>query len=243
MEKETLTFSIDSLTPDTLSMARLAEYLKELSVLYGSQPHVHFDRVAPGSACLKVRIDDEARTEVGERLTLVKSGSPTTELGRAYSALNRLLREDHSSASIYFEKGSNILIFPGAAEPTPDSMTVTQHTTVDGVVIKIGGRDDTIPVLLRDPEGKNIRGVVRGYAQAKELAKYYLDAPLRLQGLGKWVRDDDGWRLEQLTIQSWVPLDPSPAAQVLAQLAQVEDNLWNSYDDPISEWKKMRGLD
>jgi hypothetical protein len=243
MEKNSLTFSISSLTPDTLSMARLAEYLKELSVLYGSQPHVHFESVTEGSACLKVRIEDEAMPHVDARLSLVKDGSAATDATKAYAALDRLLRADNSSASIYIEKGRNILVFAGCSQPLPDTISVTQQTTIDGVVIKIGGRDDTIPVLIRDPEGKNIRCVVRGYAQAKELAKYYLDAPLRLHGLGKWVRDDEGWNLEQLTIQSWVVLDQTPAAQVLAQFAHVENNLWGSYDDPLDEWKKMRGLD
>jgi len=243
MDKETLIFSIDSLTPDTLSMARLAEYLKELSVLYGSQSHVHFECVSKGSACLNVRIDESAQKDVAARLSLVRDGTAGPDANKAYSAIDKLLRNDNAVGSIYVEKGKNILIFPGRQKPIEDTITITQHTTVDGVVIKIGGRDDTIPVHLRDPEGKNIRCMVKGYAQAKELAKYYLDTPLRVQGSGTWVRDEDGWNLELLTIQSWVQLDRSPASEILRQLAKVDDNGWNNYDDPIQEWKKMRGLD
>jgi hypothetical protein len=42
------TFRIDVFTPETMPMARLAEYLAELSKLVGHSQSTHFDRVAPG---------------------------------------------------------------------------------------------------------------------------------------------------------------------------------------------------
>jgi hypothetical protein len=38
-------FRIDAFTPDTLPMARLAEYLSALAKLLGHQEHTHFVRV------------------------------------------------------------------------------------------------------------------------------------------------------------------------------------------------------
>lgn len=243
MDNEKLVFSIDSLTPDTLSMSRLAEYLKELAALYGSNQHVHFDHVSKGSACLNVRIEEQAVESVHSRLALVNLGDAPSDIVKAYNAVDRLLRADNAIGTIYVNKGQNVLVFPGRTKAELSSITISQQTTVDGIVIKIGGRDDTIPVLLRDPEGNNIRCVVKGFAQAKELAKYYLDAPLRVTGLGKWTRDENGWTLEQLAIQSWQVLQTSPAYEVLEQLSKVENNAWNLSDDPIREWKEMRGID
>lgn len=243
MDNENLTFSIDSLTPDTLSMSRLAEYLKELSVLYGSIDHVHFDRVSEGSACLNVRIEEHAINDVHSRLSLVNLGDAPADITKAYNAVDRLLRADNATGAIYARKGSNVLIFPGRTRPDIPSISIDQQTTVDGVVIKIGGRDDTIPVRLRDIEGNIIRCMVKGQSQAKEIAKYYLDVPLRVNGIGSWTRDANGWRLENLTIQSWEPLDTRPAHEVLEHLSMVDNNSWNQLDDPIYEWKKLRGFE
>lgn len=39
---QSLDFSIDVFSPETIPMSRLAEYLYELAALYGSQAFVHF---------------------------------------------------------------------------------------------------------------------------------------------------------------------------------------------------------
>lgn len=240
---ETLTFRIDSLTPDSLPMARLAEYLKELSSLYGSHEHVHFEQIEKGSVKVKVRIDQQATEKVRHQLVLVDKGTATKEPIKAYQALDRLLRADNAIAEIYGKDGGNVLIFPGRTKPTEDPITVVQQTSVDGVVIKIGGKDETIPVLLKDQEGNVLRCQIWGSDQAKKLAKHYLDAPVRVHGTGRWTRNEDGWSLDHLTIQSWEVLDTRPASEVLSELGQVEKNGWARLDKPMDEWKKMRGID
>lgn len=240
---EILTFRIDSLSPDSLPMGRLADYLKELSALYGSYEHVHFERIAKGSVQLLARIDEPAAQKVRAQLSLVRSNACTTETSKAYEALDRLLRSDNAMASIYEEGGNNILEFPGRTKPTSAPLTIIQTTTVDGVVIKIGGRDETIPVLLKAQEGDTIRCQVKGYTLAKELAKHYLEAPIRVHGLGRWTRDEAGWTMEQLSIQSWEPLDVRPAREVLSNLKKIEGNEWAQHTDPMIEWRKLRGID
>ena len=50
-----LVFRIPEFDPLTLSMARLGEYITHLAVLYGEKDHIHFLRVARGSAALVKR--------------------------------------------------------------------------------------------------------------------------------------------------------------------------------------------
>ena len=48
---------IDAFTPDTMPMARLAEYLGALARLLGHAEHTHFVRLEEGSAKLVHRVD------------------------------------------------------------------------------------------------------------------------------------------------------------------------------------------
>jgi hypothetical protein len=242
--REKLTFRIDSFTPETLPMARLAEYLAELASLYGSEERVHFDKIKKGSAILQVLVEEQAFPKVYQRLQSVKTGDPDLDAKRAYRNLDRLLRDDNAVGFISRERGGKVLDFPGRKAPTPEVFTISQPTTVDGVVIKIGGKDETIPVTLRDQEGKVINCQVRGEAHAKELSRHYLEGPIRAHGVGKWVRYANGaWEIDTLHIQSWEPLDTTALDDVLKELKNVTGNGWISVSNPIEAWKKMRGLE
>ena len=50
-------FRIDGFTPDTLPMARLAEYIADLAVIFGEKELVHFVGIEKGSAILIQKID------------------------------------------------------------------------------------------------------------------------------------------------------------------------------------------
>ena len=122
-------------------------------------------------------------------------------------------------------------------------MRLVQPSSADGVVIKIGGKDETIPVMLRNTEGKIINCQIRGTANAKNLARYYLEGPIRVHGNGKWLRNAAGvWALESLLIQTWEELDTAPLDEVLAKIGKVAGNGWRAMDEPLLEWRKMRGL-
>lgn len=242
--REKLSFRIDSYTPETLPMARLAEYLSELASLYGSEERVHFDKIKKGSAVLQVAIEEQAYSKVFQRLQSVKNGSPEFDAKKAYAALDKLLRCDNAIGTISHEKGGKVLDFPGRKSPVPQTYTISQPTTVDGVVIKIGGKDETIPVTLKDQEGKLINCQIRGAAHAKALSKHYLEAPIRVHGLGKWIRHPEGmWEIESLNISTYEELDTLPLDMVLSEIKNVPGNGWGSMENPIQEWRKLRGLE
>mgnify|MGYP000623573129 CR=1 FL=1 len=61
-------YIIDVFTPETLPMARLAEYMGLLAGMLGEPEYVHFDRLEPGSAVLVTRVDVIAATKVNQRI-------------------------------------------------------------------------------------------------------------------------------------------------------------------------------
>lgn len=239
----TFTFKIDSFTPATLPMGRLAEYLAQLAKLYGEEERVHFQKLRKGSAVLVVEVEEPAYPKVWARLQNAKSRDADEDVETAYKAIDKLLRNDHAVGTIARAAGK-VIEFPGRKLPEAVQHSVTQLTSVDGVVIRIGGRDETIPVTLRDQEGRIIKCQVRGAVAAKELSKHFLGEPLRITGQAKMVRYATGaWDIETLMIDSYELLDTIDAASVLRDIAAKAGKGWAETGDPLGEWRKIRGID
>lgn len=242
--RERLNFKIDSFTPETLPMARLAQYLAHLSVLYGNDDSVHFEKLRKGSAVVQISVETPAFPKVLERLQSVRIGDPDPEVQKAFRSIDRLLRDDNAVGTITRGGKAKLLEFPGRKLPIVDPITIYQPTTIDGVVIRIGGRDDTIPVAIQDQEGAVYTCEIRGRAQAKELSRYFLAETLRVSGNGKWSRASSGaWALESLLIQSFEILENAGLDDVVTALRNVKNNGWADVEDPLGAWKKLRGLD
>ncbi|WP_454872745.1 hypothetical protein [Paraburkholderia xenovorans] len=242
--RERLNFRIDSFTPETLPMARLAQYLAHLAILYGNDDSVHFEKLRKGSAIVQVRVEDPAFPKVVQRLQSVRMGDPDPEVQKAFRSIDRLLWADNAVGTITRSGKAKLLEFPGRKLPIVDPITIYQPTTIDGVVIRIGGRDDTIPVAIQDQEGAVFTCEIRGRAQAKELSRYFLGETLRVSGNGKWSRTSSGvWALESLLIQSFEVLDNAGFDDVVTALRNVKNNGWADVEDPLGAWKKLRGLD
>ncbi|WCM19518.1 hypothetical protein NDK50_19200 [Paraburkholderia bryophila] len=242
--REHLNFKIDNLTPETLPMARLAQYLAQLSILYGNDDSVHFEKLRKGSAIVQVRVENPAFPKVSQRLQSVRAGEPEPEIQKAFRTIDRLLKADNAVGTITGSGKAKLLVFPGREVPNIDPITVYQHTTIDGVVIRIGGRDETIPVAIQDREGTVINCEIRGRVQAKQLSHHFLAETLRVSGNGKWSRTQSGaWLLESLVIQSFEVLDDADLGDVVAALRGVENNGWADVEDPLGAWKKLRGVD
>lgn len=241
--REHLNFRIDSFTPDTLPMARLAQYLAQLSILYGNNESVHFDKLRKGSAIVQVSVGEEAYPKVLQRLKCVGGTEAEPEVEKAFHAINRLLRADKAAGAITHGRSAKILEFPGRKVPSVQPTIVNQFTTVDGVVIRIGGRDDTIPVALRDAEGTVVNCEVHGRTEAKELSRHFMAETLRVSGNGKWSRASSGkWALESLVIQSFEVLDDAELGDVVEALRSVKNNGWADLEDPLGAWKQLRGV-
>ena len=89
-------FRIDAFTPDTLPMARLAEYLAALAKMLGHPEHTHFIRVDEGSAKLVHKVDPVDAPKVESRLNNVRIGSAPKDAMAAKQTLEELLANDNA---------------------------------------------------------------------------------------------------------------------------------------------------
>lgn len=242
-DKTQISFRISALTPDSLPMKRLAEYLSFLAVMYGNDNEVHFKGVRKGSAVLVAEAFSDVVDGIEQRLRLINTSETDDKAQRAYNDVNRLLQEDHSTAYVARPKFGKIITFPGAKQQRGrDPISVVQPVTIDGVVIRIGGRDETIPVVVQDMEGNNISCTIKGKQNAKELSKYYLGDTIRITGIGRLTRGEDGiWKMSDVVINSYYPISNEPLDKIFSDLRSIEGNGWKSLDNPIATWKKIRG--
>ncbi|MSQ73674.1 MAG: MFS transporter [Betaproteobacteria bacterium] len=242
MDKQELVFKIDAFTPETLPMGRLAAYMTELAELFANDERVHFDKVMRGSAVLKAWVEPQAAPKVHARLLVADAPDAPDDVKRAYRNLNKLLRDDNATGLLKEGKEATIMRFPGVNAPTIQTFRVHEAGILEGMVIRIGGIDESVPIWLRDSTGvvhKNCH--TRNVATAREIAKHYLAGPIRLVGSGKWLRStDEIWELEDFTIESFERIDEAPLSAAIDAVKAVKNNAWNDYPDPMAELKRVR---
>jgi hypothetical protein len=234
---EEFSFQIDAYTPDTMPMARLAEYIAQLAAILGEEKAVHFVKLKPGSTQVIHRIEREAVPKVRERTSAVRRGAGPGEARRAYRRVNRLLREDNGTATLRDDStGAEIIKFPGIDEKEETFSGVRQRGAVDGEVIRIGGVQKWIPITLRS-EQDTIANCFCRVEVAKQLAKHLFE-PVRLFGNGRWCRDTEGkWALEFFSVDSFDALREETISQAIARIAAIETQ-WG--EDSLPELYTLR---
>lgn len=230
---------IDRFTPQTLPMGRLAEYMSDLAAILGHKEYVHFDKLQSGSAVLVSHVDDEVIPKVFERVTAVRHKTAPGDAMRAFYELNKRLKADNAVGRL--DRGTaQIIEFPGRKTPTPVQYgPITKVGSVCGVLIKIGGKDDTVPVVLQD--SKYTWRCNASRKMARELAHHLFGGVIRVYGSGGWIRDGEGvWSLNRFNITDFEVLDNRDLRDVIQELREVPGNRWRDSDDPLEELRRIR---
>ena len=126
--------------------------------------------------------------------------------------------------------------FPGKSRPLPVVYgPFRQDGTIDGQVIRVGGKDATIPVHLRD--GAIVHtGLNASEEIARRIAQHLLGPTVRVHGTGTWLRQGDGtWILESFKIADFEILDEAPLGDIVARLRTVRNSGWEEVPDPVRE--------
>ena len=242
-EQHEYRFVIDAVNPDTLPMSRLAEYMSELARFLGRSEQVHFVRLEKGSTVLVQTVEAAAVPEVNERIHSLTYANPPSDVVRAFNGLNRYLADDNAAGSLQETEGGEVIRFPGCEQPAPVTFgAFNQLGVLDGVLIRIGGRDDTVPVHLRDGARIHLCNATRG--MARRLAVHLYGPTLRVQGDGRWERDADGeWVMKRFNITNFEQLDDAPLGQVAQRLRNVDGSGWKDIEDPGEELRQLRGIE
>ena len=230
-----LRLEIDGFTPLTLPIGRLAEYLRNFAGLVGPSADVHLVAVKKGSTNLVSLTPETVFQGVTNRVQEAKRGVGPAEAMRGFAGLRHMFNEDHTTGRVKAERRS-IAEFK-KVEP-PQFGPVYEDAALEGMLIKIGGRGDTIPVHLQDGEKYYKCWTTRG--KAKELAPHLFGDPVRVTGRGRWLRQENGaWELDDFKIGSFEELNNDELQQVLRRMAQVKSG-WDDVKDPLAELRRLR---
>ena len=230
---------IEAYTPETFPMGRLAEYMRDLANMLGEPAAVHFVRLLPGSTGLVHKVDDEAIPKVEQRIIAVKTNTAPVESQTAARAIDRKMQEDNASGALVETTGAEIIQFPGAKRlKEPVFGPINQAGTLDGVVVRVGGKTDPVPVMLQTRETYEAHCVATREV-AKELGKFIFTQEIRCAGVGRWLRNRFGdWELQRFAISGFEPLEGKSLTETLAELQTVRGG-WKNAADP---WAKIREL-
>lgn len=236
-------FKIDAaFTPSTIPMARLAEYMSKIAAMLGNQEKVHFVRLEHGSTALVNEVEHEAFPKVRERVQAIRANEGPDLGRRAFKEINTLLAWDNASAVLIPpEGGAPVIEFPGRAREKRLSYgPFNQDWSLDGILIRIGGENDPVPIHIQESEDKPPHICEAKRTIAIELAPYYLRSPIRVHGHGRWFRDEDGeWAMKRFTITDFKALKTDRFRDILGRIRALNTDLVG-LKDPVSEFVDMR---
>jgi hypothetical protein len=239
--RKELRFHIHEYTPSTLPMERLAEYLKTLATLLGSTPSVHFVRLDAGSVSCTLETEAAEEPKILTRISNVRGRQGTHEALEAYDRIREMLDRDDTSAELEIQSGDIVLDFPRTKTGEQEIFgPFWQDGSLDGILVKIGGIDATVPVHLLD-EGGAYHVCNTNREIAKELAPHLFGNPIRVNGRGRWIRNADGkWEMQWFDILRFGPLDTLTLNEAVTRLRAIPDNELMMHNDPLEEMRKIR---
>jgi hypothetical protein len=231
------------MTPETIPLARLVEYLRDMAAIMGHKTAVHFMRMEEGSAMPIFYVDQDEEEQVSARIQQAKKGIAPKDANVAYKRFDARLREDNAVAQIVNAKRSaEIIQFPGRTLIQPQEYAqIRESGELTGEVRRVGGLDETVPIWLRRSDGE-VFYCEADDRLAKELGNH-LYKTLKVHGVGSWTRTKDGaWKMEKFRIRSYdpTPLSEDSLEDTLKVLRAIPGNEWVTMDDPLKEIENIR---
>lgn len=223
-KRQLFEFVIDAFTPETLPMARLAEYLTDLAVLLGEKELVHFVNVGDGSARLVHAVDDVAVPRVRARVAAARVADAESDERRAFESIDQRLRSDNASGEL--READNLvdpklLYFPGKNRHVDQVYgPFNEQGHLQGIVIQVGGRQRLANVNIQDGEKVYFCEATREHAQ--QLAQLLYSQAIRVYGTGRYIRNADGqWEMKSFRISHFEKLDQRPLAETIERLRNI----------------------
>jgi hypothetical protein len=231
------------LTPLTLPMARLAEYLADLAAIMGHRESVHFIKADEGSHESIIYVDAEEESRVTHQIQSTARGMGPRDANAAYKRLDDRLREDDAVGDIInASQKAKVIEFPGRSLDLPQAYgPIKERASLVGVLKRVGGFDKTVPIHLQRAD-EVIFYCDADEMIAKQLAPLYSQT-IRVHGMATYSRGKEGaWKMDHFKIQSFdpKPLSEDTFSQTIGKLKAIPGSEWNDVSDPLEELQKLR---
>lgn len=216
--EDTYTLYIDVFTPRTIPMQRLADYMRDFAAFLEHKEYVHFDKLESGSLAIRAVIEPPAQSKVYRNVEEIRLGGGPKQAREARDRIEERLAEDNAVGHI-LHGDRKVIEFAGRSRRVESELgPIEEPGAIDGEVVEIGGRDETINVCLRT-EGRSYQKCVTSRDVARKLAQHLWGPPVRVEGKARWVRMESGvWQLRRFEILSFHCLDETPLTKLFENL-------------------------
>ena len=233
-------FVIEAYSPETMPMLRLAEYMTDLARILGENEHVHFVRLERGGTVLIQAVEPDVEPKMRSRLRAITNGEPPEDAAKAFRSLNGRLAADGATGSLQDDDGAEVIRFPGRQQSRNVNYGPhNQSDTLDGILIRIGGRNDAVPVHLKDDDTIHVCTATR--SMARDLAPHLYGPVLRVHGDARWERNSDSqWLLKRFNIKEFEELEDVSVSEVVDRLRRIEKSNWKNIEDSAGELQRLR---
>ena len=242
IQDKRLIFHIDAYSPDTIPMAKLADYMADFAALLGKDNAVHFGGLTSGSTKLAAVVEYEDVPKVESRLGDLRRGNAAKDALKVFEAIDNRLANDNATGRIYVEgEGTaELLAFPGRDRPKLLTYgPFNQDGHLDGILISVGGKDESISIRLQNGNVTYAK-CETNRTTAREMGKHLFE-PVRIYGVGRWTREADGtWTLLVFRIHRFEVLKQDSLRDVVSALRAVKGSGWKEIDDPLAELADIR---
>ena len=237
-----VTLYIQGVNVENLSLEDVGQYLADFADLLGKDVTPRYHSIKRGSLTMKATVPAEREIDVKTRGFLLRTGDAPEDAVRARERISRRLGINRAKrATLLDSSNSKVVEIPveKPSEIAPPVPSVLRAGSLQGKVIRIGGRQDTVSVEVQDVDGfvylcRATRDI------ARKLARDMFDPVVRIHGSGRWHRTDEGvWRVEDFLISRHEVLDDSSFAQAVDELRAIPAG-WKDLSDPYSELQKIK---
>ena len=229
-------------------MAKLAEYMAGFAALLGRDHAVHFTKLQTGSTEICALVEREDVPKVARRISEISLGIAPRDAAKSFHDLDQMLANDNTAGSIIRigndSLEENILQFPGNTQAKEQVFgPFYQDGHLDGILMRIGGTDDTISLQLQTDTKKIYSKIETDRLTAKQL-RHCLFEPVRVFGRGRWLRDEKGqWVLLHFKVKQFEALENLSLVDAVKALRAAASNGWSDVDNPFDELQNFRSDD
>jgi hypothetical protein len=224
-------------------MERLGLYLLEFAALIGAENKPVFNGLKDASVGVLALVPAELAHQVQARLVQARN-DPGSRPGRHAARLHDMVDADGVPGAEIRDRANNVIyIFPRRAMQSTTSPTISQSSTVDGIVTGMVGADDTMHLHLRDWADRDIKIIVRDVDMARQLLAHFRKGIVRVTADGLWKRTDMGWIPEnnRCTAKGFDVLNEDPVDVIMERFVAVPGNGWKTMKDPTGFLRQLRG--
>jgi hypothetical protein len=240
-----LIFHIDAYSPDTILMAKLADYMADFAALLGKDNAVHFAGLEAGSTKIAARVEFEDVPKVTTRLHDIRRGTPPKDATKIFDQIDTKLANDNAVGRIFVEgeegaAPTELLAFPGRTRPKAQSYgPFTQDGRLDGLLVAVGGITENVPLRLQNGD-TTYANCDTTRIIARELGKHLFE-PIRIYGSGRWLREvDNRWTLIRFRVHRFEMLGTASLRDTVTALRAVRGSGWKDVGDPLAELDDLR---